>query len=69
MAEHRSVLLVCSSGRDLDLIFDVFLLKSHPAVNTPIKEAVQEGSQEPAEGNEEKAGAKRRKSSVPKVSD
>nr|XP_009932784.1 PREDICTED: PC4 and SFRS1-interacting protein [Opisthocomus hoazin] len=42
--------------------------QSHPAVNTPIKEAVQEGSQEPAEGNEEKAGAKRRKSSVPKLS-
>uniref|UniRef100_A0A663F4Y6 PC4 and SRSF1 interacting protein 1 n=1 Tax=Aquila chrysaetos chrysaetos TaxID=223781 RepID=A0A663F4Y6_AQUCH len=41
--------------------------QSHPAVNTPIKETVQEGSQEPAEGSEEKAGAKRRKSSVPKV--
>ncbi|NXQ80419.1 PSIP1 factor, partial [Nyctibius grandis] len=41
---------------------------SHPAVNTPIKEAVQESSQEPAEGSEEKAGAKRRKSSVPKLS-
>ncbi|XP_074022892.1 PC4 and SFRS1-interacting protein [Numenius arquata] len=42
--------------------------QSHPAVNTPIKETVQEGSQEPAEGSEEKAGAKRRKSSVPKLS-
>ncbi|NXL66190.1 PSIP1 factor, partial [Chordeiles acutipennis] len=40
----------------------------HPAVNTPIKETVQESSQEPAEGSEEKAGAKRRKSSVPKLS-
>lgn len=45
------------------------MLKSHPAVNTPIKETVQESSQEPAEGSEEKAGTKRRKSSVPKVSD
>lgn len=52
----------------LDLIFDV-LLKSHPAVNTPIKETIQESSQEPVEGSEEKAGAKRRKASVPKVSD
>ncbi|XP_014808091.1 PREDICTED: PC4 and SFRS1-interacting protein isoform X2 [Calidris pugnax] len=42
--------------------------QSHPAVNTPIKETVQEGSQEPAEGSEEKAGAKRRKPSVPKLS-
>ncbi|XP_052634769.1 PC4 and SFRS1-interacting protein isoform X1 [Harpia harpyja] len=42
--------------------------QSHPAVNTPIKETVQESSQEPAEGSEEKAGAKRRKSSVPKLS-
>ncbi|XP_010000236.1 PREDICTED: PC4 and SFRS1-interacting protein [Chaetura pelagica] len=41
---------------------------SHPAVNTPIKETVQESNQEPAEGTEEKAGAKRRKSSVPKLS-
>uniref|UniRef100_A0A8B9MC05 PC4 and SFRS1 interacting protein 1 n=1 Tax=Accipiter nisus TaxID=211598 RepID=A0A8B9MC05_9AVES len=41
--------------------------QSHPAVNTPIKETVQESSQEPAEGSEEKAGAKRRKSSVPKA--
>ncbi|KFP47767.1 Lens epithelium-derived growth factor, partial [Cathartes aura] len=41
---------------------------SHPAVNTPVKETVQESSQEPAEGSEEKAGAKRRKSSVPKLS-
>lgn len=68
MAEHLSVSLFCSSGRDLDLIFNVFMLKSHPAINTPIKETVQESSQEPAEGSEEKAGAKRRKS-VPKVSD
>ncbi|KFQ35952.1 Lens epithelium-derived growth factor, partial [Merops nubicus] len=42
--------------------------QSHPAVNTPIKEGVQESSQEPAEGSEEKAGAKRRKSSIPKLS-
>ncbi|NWY57926.1 PSIP1 factor, partial [Chionis minor] len=42
--------------------------QSDPAVNTPIKETVQESSQEPAEGSEEKAGAKRRKSSVPKLS-
>ncbi|NWQ97949.1 PSIP1 factor, partial [Burhinus bistriatus] len=42
--------------------------QSHPAVNTPIKEAVQETSQEPTEGSEEKAGAKRRKSSVAKLS-
>ncbi|NWH18055.1 PSIP1 factor, partial [Grus americana] len=39
-----------------------------PAVNTPVKETVQESSQEPAEGSEEKAGAKRRKSSVSKLS-
>ncbi|KAM6301921.1 PC4 and SFRS1-interacting protein [Podargus strigoides] len=42
--------------------------QSHPAVNTPVKEPVQESSQEPAEGSEEKAGAKRRKSSIPKLS-
>ncbi|NXV49971.1 PSIP1 factor, partial [Uria aalge] len=42
--------------------------QSHPAVNTPIKETGQESGQEPAEGSEEKAGAKRRKSSVPKLS-
>ncbi|KAM9507999.1 PC4 and SFRS1-interacting protein isoform 1-T1 [Guaruba guarouba] len=42
--------------------------QSHPAVNPPIKETVQEGTQEPAEGSEEKAGAKRRKNSVPKLS-
>ncbi|KFP24357.1 Lens epithelium-derived growth factor [Colius striatus] len=42
--------------------------QSHPAVNTPIKETVQENSQEPVEGSEEKAGAKRRKSSVSKLS-
>ncbi|NXC76423.1 PSIP1 factor, partial [Anhinga anhinga] len=42
--------------------------QSHPAVNTPIKETVQESSKEPAEGSEEKAGAKRRKSSAPKLS-
>ncbi|NXI97463.1 PSIP1 factor, partial [Psophia crepitans] len=41
--------------------------QTHPAVNAPIKEAVQESSQEPAEGSEEKAGAKRRKC-VPKLS-
>ncbi|XP_075595799.1 PC4 and SFRS1-interacting protein isoform X1 [Balearica regulorum gibbericeps] len=39
-----------------------------PAVNTPVKETVQESSQEPAEASEEKAGAKRRKSSVTKLS-
>nr|XP_021144495.1 PC4 and SFRS1-interacting protein isoform X1 [Columba livia] len=42
--------------------------QSHPAVNTAIKETVQESSQEPPEGSEEKAGAKRRKSSIPKLS-
>ncbi|NXG45337.1 PSIP1 factor, partial [Psilopogon haemacephalus] len=42
--------------------------QSHPAVNTPVKETGQEGSQEPAEGSEEKVGAKRRKFSVPKLS-
>ncbi|KFR01561.1 Lens epithelium-derived growth factor, partial [Nipponia nippon] len=42
--------------------------QSPPAVNTPIKETVQESSQEPAEGSEEKAGAKRRKPPVPKLS-
>uniref|UniRef100_A0A8C6JTI9 Uncharacterized protein n=1 Tax=Melopsittacus undulatus TaxID=13146 RepID=A0A8C6JTI9_MELUD len=42
--------------------------QSHPAANPPIKETVQEGTQEPAEGSEEKAGAKRRKNSVPKLS-
>ncbi|NXK03810.1 PSIP1 factor, partial [Herpetotheres cachinnans] len=42
--------------------------QSHPAVNTPVKETVQESGQELAEGSEEKAGAKRRKSSVPKLS-
>lgn len=62
-------MFLCSSGMDLDLIFDVIILKSHPAVNTPIKETVEESSQEPVEGSEEKAGAKRRKASVPKVSD
>ncbi|XP_058683154.1 PC4 and SFRS1-interacting protein [Poecile atricapillus] len=40
----------------------------HPAINTPISEAVEESSQELAEGSEEKAGAKRKKSSVPKLS-
>ncbi|NWX35212.1 PSIP1 factor, partial [Notiomystis cincta] len=40
----------------------------HPAINTPINETVEESSQEPAEGSEEKAGAKRKKSSVPKLS-
>ncbi|NWH82715.1 PSIP1 factor, partial [Piaya cayana] len=42
--------------------------QSHPAINTPIKETIQESRQEHAEGSEEKAGAKRRKSSVPKLS-
>ncbi|XP_054034044.1 PC4 and SFRS1-interacting protein isoform X2 [Dryobates pubescens] len=42
--------------------------QSHPAVNTAVKETVQESSQELAEGSEEKAGAKRRKFSVPKLS-
>ncbi|NWW68334.1 PSIP1 factor, partial [Ifrita kowaldi] len=40
----------------------------HPAVNTPVNETVEESSQEPAEGSEEKAGAKRKKCSVPKLS-
>ncbi|NXE96637.1 PSIP1 factor, partial [Menura novaehollandiae] len=40
----------------------------HPAINTPINESVEESSQEPAEGSEEKAGAKRKKCSVPKLS-
>ncbi|NWW19227.1 PSIP1 factor, partial [Falcunculus frontatus] len=39
----------------------------HPAINTPINETVEESSQEPAEGSEEKAGAKRKKCSVPKL--
>ncbi|KAM4879408.1 LOW QUALITY PROTEIN: PC4 and SFRS1-interacting protein [Sylvia borin] len=39
----------------------------HPAINTAINETVEESSQEPAEGSEEKAGAKRKKCSVPKV--
>ncbi|NXI63709.1 PSIP1 factor, partial [Anseranas semipalmata] len=42
--------------------------QSHPAVTTSIKETVQESSQEPAEGSEEKSGAKRRKPAVPKLS-
>ncbi|XP_061230654.1 PC4 and SFRS1-interacting protein [Neopsephotus bourkii] len=42
--------------------------QSHSAVNPPIKETAQEGTQEPAEGSEEKAGAKRRKNFVPKLS-
>ncbi|NXI58255.1 PSIP1 factor, partial [Chloroceryle aenea] len=41
--------------------------QSHPAVATSSKEAVQESSREPAEGSEEKAGAKRRKPSVSKL--
>ncbi|NXO67113.1 PSIP1 factor, partial [Phainopepla nitens] len=40
----------------------------HPAINTSINETVEESSQEPAEGSEEKAGAKRKKCSVPKLS-
>ncbi|NXP83666.1 PSIP1 factor, partial [Passerina amoena] len=40
----------------------------HPAISTPISETVEESSQEPAEGSEEKAGAKRKKCSVPKLS-
>ncbi|RLW05239.1 hypothetical protein DV515_00005295 [Chloebia gouldiae] len=40
----------------------------HPAINTPINDTVEESSQEPAEGSEEKAGAKRKKCSVPKLS-
>ncbi|XP_025908514.1 PC4 and SFRS1-interacting protein [Nothoprocta perdicaria] len=42
--------------------------QSHSAVNSPLKETVQESSPEPAEGIEEKAGAKRRKPAVPKLS-
>ncbi|XP_027564998.1 PC4 and SFRS1-interacting protein isoform X1 [Neopelma chrysocephalum] len=40
----------------------------HPTINTPINETVEESSQEPAEGSEEKAGAKKKKCSVPKLS-
>ncbi|NXH97539.1 PSIP1 factor, partial [Pachycephala philippinensis] len=40
----------------------------HPAINTPINETVEESNQEPAEGSEEKTGAKRKKCSVPKLS-
>ncbi|NWV27220.1 PSIP1 factor, partial [Origma solitaria] len=40
----------------------------HPAINSPINETVEESSQEPAEGSEEKAGAKRKKCSGPKLS-
>ncbi|NXQ30199.1 PSIP1 factor, partial [Alaudala cheleensis] len=40
----------------------------HPAINTPINETVEESSQDPAEGSEEKAGAKRKKCSIPKLS-
>ncbi|NXM85359.1 PSIP1 factor, partial [Oenanthe oenanthe] len=40
----------------------------HPPINTPVNETVEESSQEPAEGSEEKAGTKRKKSSVPKLS-
>ncbi|XP_010217521.1 PREDICTED: PC4 and SFRS1-interacting protein [Tinamus guttatus] len=42
--------------------------QSHSAVNSPLKETVQESSPEPSEGSEEKAGAKRRKPAVPKLS-
>ncbi|XP_072215793.1 PC4 and SFRS1-interacting protein isoform X2 [Excalfactoria chinensis] len=41
---------------------------SHPAVNTSIKETIQESNQEVAEGSEEKSGAKRRKPAIPKLS-
>ncbi|XP_021235267.1 PC4 and SFRS1-interacting protein isoform X2 [Numida meleagris] len=41
---------------------------SHPAVNTSIKETVQESGPETAEGSEEKPGAKRRKPAIPKLS-
>ncbi|XP_021235269.1 PC4 and SFRS1-interacting protein isoform X4 [Numida meleagris] len=40
---------------------------SHPAVNTSIKETVQESGPETAEGSEEKPGAKRRKPAIPKA--
>ncbi|NXK89701.1 PSIP1 factor, partial [Formicarius rufipectus] len=40
----------------------------HPAINTPINETVEESSQEPAEGSEEKAGVKKKKCSVLKLS-
>ncbi|XP_017693413.1 PREDICTED: PC4 and SFRS1-interacting protein isoform X1 [Lepidothrix coronata] len=40
----------------------------HPTINTPINETVEESSQESAEGSEEKAGAKKKKCSVPKLS-
>ncbi|XP_013158005.1 PC4 and SFRS1-interacting protein [Falco biarmicus] len=41
--------------------------QSHPSVNATIKEAVQEGGQEPAGRSEEKAVAKRRKPTVRKL--
>ncbi|NXC89867.1 PSIP1 factor, partial [Cercotrichas coryphoeus] len=40
----------------------------HPAINTPVNETVEESNQEPAEGSEEKAGTKRKKCPVPKLS-
>uniref|UniRef100_U3IWW0 PC4 and SRSF1 interacting protein 1 n=1 Tax=Anas platyrhynchos platyrhynchos TaxID=8840 RepID=U3IWW0_ANAPP len=43
--------------------------QSHPSVSTSIKETLQESGQDSAGGNEEKSGAKRRKSSLLKVSD
>ncbi|NXA38752.1 PSIP1 factor, partial [Eudromia elegans] len=42
--------------------------QSHSAVNSPLKETVQESSPEPAEGIEEKGGTKRRKPAVSKLS-
>ncbi|NXB77125.1 PSIP1 factor, partial [Donacobius atricapilla] len=38
------------------------------SISTAISETVEESSQEPAEGSEEKAGAKRKKCSIPKLS-
>ncbi|KAJ7406274.1 Lens epithelium-derived growth factor [Willisornis vidua] len=40
----------------------------HPAISTPVNETVEESSQEPTEGSEEKAGVKKKKCSVPKLS-
>nr|XP_006117885.1 PC4 and SFRS1-interacting protein isoform X1 [Pelodiscus sinensis] len=41
--------------------------QSHPNVNNPVKETVEESCQEPSEGSEEKVGAKRRKSTTSKL--
>ncbi|NXN82720.1 PSIP1 factor, partial [Bombycilla garrulus] len=53
--------------RKISFLMLFFKLKPHPAINTSINETVEESGQEPAEGSEEKAGAKRKKCSVPKL--